>query len=150
MQPYATAAQAIARLSLSEAVMLTDRECTGEVDRDRLTAALVSASVEIDSYIGTRYSIPVMIDPVPLTLVEACIDMAVYRLSRGAVVLTEEVKSIYDRHVRWLKDVAAGKASIGAPSPVAGETPVETGDVVLFNAGSQSIFARGVSDDSDG
>jgi phage gp36-like protein len=142
MKPYATIVQAVDRLGESELVQLTDRLGTGEVDNDRLTAALVSASVEIDSHIGTRYSIPVMIDPVPLTLVEACIDMAVYKLSRGAVILTDEVKSIYDRHVKWLQMVAAGKVSIGIPAPAEGDAGAESGDVVLFSAGQPSVFGR--------
>lgn len=146
MKPYATILQAFDRLSENELVALTDRLNTGEVDNDRLTAALVSASVEIDSHIGTRYSIPVMVEPVPLTLVEACIDIAVYKLSRGAVLLTDEVKSIYDRHVKWLQMVAMGKVSIGIAAPAEGEAGAETGDVVLFSAGTQSMFGRGVDD----
>ena len=149
MKPYATVEQAIEHLSEPLMIALTDRHNTGEVDADVLTAALVKASVEIDSHIGTRYSIPVMIDPVPLTLVEACIDMAVYKLSRGRVVLTDEVKSIYDRHVKWLQMVAAGKVSIGIPAPLEGEVGAETGDVVLFNAGTPSIFGRSNGGDDE-
>ena len=151
MMPYASIAQIIDRLGERQVVALTDRWCMGEVDNDRLTAALVAASVEIDSYIGTRYSIPVMVDPVPLTLVDVCIDVAVYKLSRGDGVLTDEVKVIYDRAVKWLEKVRDGKASVGIAAPLDGSAvvPAESGDVVLFTAGRAGVFGRGVADDTD-
>ena len=153
MMPYASIGQAESTLGVDEVVALTDRANTGEPDYDVLTAALVAASVEIDSYIGTRYSIPVMVEPVPLTLVSVCVDMAVYKLSRGRVVLTDETRDRYKLAVAWCKDVAAGRASVGIPTPAEGEPVAETGDVVLFNAGTSTVFARGVAggvDDPDG
>lgn len=143
--PYATLAQALERLGESYLISLTDVENEGAVDADRLTGALVSASAEIDSHIGTRYTTPVVLDPVPLMLVEVCLDIAEYRLARGVVPLTDEVKERYDRATRWLGQVAQGKAGIGIATA---NVTADADDVILYKSAKPSVFGGG--DDSNG
>lgn len=140
---YATVAQVIEQLGSHEVLALTDRSNVGEIDQDVLRQALARASSEIDSYIATRYPVPVAA-PLPLVLVTRCIDVAHYYLCRGSVVLSEPVRDAYDDAVKWLTHVAAGKASLGLPVPVVdGVVPVV--DAVLFNPATPSVFGRGVT-----
>lgn len=96
-----------------ELIQLTDRDTPplNVIDDTVLTRALQAADGEIDSYIGGRYSLPLAI--VPTILRDAAIDIARYRLhDRGA---SDLVTDNYKGRIAWLRDVAAGKASLGLP-----------------------------------
>lgn len=113
---YATEAKFDASFSASERQqLLAGREGGFEqVAKD--------AQGEIHSYLATRYAVPV--DPAPSRLVAVALDIARYRLYDDAA--PEQVQQRYDHAVKWLRDVAAGKASLtaddGTPIPEA-DTP---------------------------
>lgn len=81
----------------------------GTQDANRIQAALVDATAEINSYLGQRHQVPVAA-PSPV-LQAACCDMARYQLY--AAQATEEVTQRYQQRIAWLRDVASGKASLG-------------------------------------
>lgn len=94
--------------------------------------ALDAASQEADSYLATRYAVPVTATPLPEHLVQAVCDIARYRLYAGAA--DQEVQNRYDQAVSWLKDVSAGRALLpGVPldagdgAAVPGQSPVRFG-----------------------
>lgn len=91
-----------------------------------------AASQEADSYLATRYAVPVTATPLPEHLVQAVCDIARYRLYAGAA--DEEVQNRYTQAVAWLKDVSAGRALLpGVPlaagdgAAVAGQSPARYG-----------------------
>ncbi len=105
----------------------------GDPDLDTLCKALVKASSEIDSYLSIQYTLPLA--TVPEVIVQACIDMAIYRTSADAGTGTEEKRKRYDDAIRWLKDIARGIAGIiivGDAAP-ATQSPEFTGPVRLFS-----------------
>ena len=58
-------------------------------EADAVARALTSASGEIDSYIGVRYSLPLPVskgDAAPELLKQFCVDIAIYRLARYEVM----------------------------------------------------------------
>ncbi|MDE0109905.1 MAG: DUF1320 domain-containing protein [Bryobacterales bacterium] len=81
----------------------------------RLEKALDDASDEIDAYIGARHRLP--LDPVPRLLTRLCVEIGAYRRAADAGMVTEEIRDRYDRAIRLLKDIEAGKASLGAVDP---------------------------------
>lgn len=88
-----------------------DRDRDGVVDEDAVELALESASSEIDSYLATRYPVP-LTDPPPQMVVQACVDIAVYRLAYNTTSLTEEMRVRYTDTIAWLKLVAKGDAQL--------------------------------------
>lgn len=88
----------------------------GEPDTDSFTRALAKASSEIDSYLSTRYDVP--IDPVPPLLVQYTVDIAIYRCSSApGAGLSEEKRVRYDDALKWLRDVSKGVAGLGLDEP---------------------------------
>lgn len=148
---YATPNDALEQLGEAELVALTDRLNTGEVDEDVLNRALRKASGEIDSYIATRYVVPVAVLPVPEILVTKCIDIAQYHLCRGGVLLTEDIKEFYHNAIKWLGAVSAGKVSLGIPTIKTQPDATVVNDAVQFMPARPSVFGRGqaVGDDDD-
>ena len=99
-----------------------------------INEALDASDAIIDSYLGQRYELPLsqtQIDASPLP--RYCGDLARYQLADDQEV--ETITKRYDRALRWLRDLADGKASIGA-----GEPEQASGAVVI--SGPSRIFGR--------
>lgn len=133
---YATQADMVLALGEDELIQLTDRAepPVGAIDAIVLARALSAADGEIDSYLAARYRLPLA--SVPVILRDCATDIARYRLhDRG---LPDRVRDTYKDRIAWLRDVAAGKASVGlAPEAL---TPNTAGLPVMTSGGR--IFAR--------
>ncbi len=121
---YATVTDCIARLGAEAVLLLEDVKGAGTPAYSQLESALADASEEIDAYIGARHELP--LDPPPRLLVRLCVEIAAYRRSNGLGQSTDDETRRYEGAVRLLKDIAAGKASLGAADPdppAAAESP---------------------------
>lgn len=91
---------------------LTDFEGAGLASEPRMQAAIDDAEAEINGYLGTRYKLPLA--QVPSLLKGACVDVALYLLySRRQPEPPEAVRTRYEDRMKFMKDVAAGKATLG-------------------------------------
>ncbi len=127
---YATAAEFIDEFGQGEAITLTDRERTGEINEARLTAKLVEASGEIDGYLQAR-GYPLPLPRIPLKLRRICFDLARYYLSAGEVLETKEVKERYDQARRDLEKIMEGRLSLGVD---VSQVPVADGPSIVMTA----------------
>lgn len=115
---YCTADDLVLRFGPDEISQLTDYNRDGDADPAVLNQAIADTAAEIDSYISARYPLP--LDTVPAVLELHACDICRYRLfNQGA---PEEVAERYTIAIRWLKDVAQGKAQL---MPIATEKPDE-------------------------
>jgi len=112
---YATKTDIIEQLDEDTLIQLTDDAGAGTVDDSRVTRAIADADAEIDSYCGVRYSVP--LSPVPPVIRKGSVDIAVYNLYARRRGAPEDRKDRYNDAIRFLRDVAAGKASLGADDP---------------------------------
>ncbi len=110
-------------------------DADGTIDDAKISKALKAASSVIDSYIGIRHRLP--LPQASKRLTDICIDIAVYEMSPGADTLTDEIKSRNKAAIAWLKDVSAGRASLGLPTP-AGKTSARP----VVTTGSTKLFSR--------
>lgn len=84
----------------------------------RLDKAIAEASAQADSFLAARYATPVAF--AGLALQQATLDLARFRLwdSRSP----EEVRNRQQDALKWLRDVATGKAqlldAVGLPVPI--------------------------------
>lgn len=144
---YTVKTDILEQISEAELIQLTDDVGAGSVDDAVVTRAIADADAEIDSYCGSRYTVP--LSPVPARVRQLSVDIAVYHLyARRAGTLPEERKTRYQDAVRFLRDVASGKASIlgvDAPAEVTDSGPRAT------TVKSDRVFSRGrASDGSTG
>lgn len=110
---------------------ISDALLSGLTD-DQITAALTSASTTVDSYIGTRFDLP--LTDFGQDIVLATCRIAAYLVlqgPRGFNPGASNADSFLTNHnmaVSWLKDVAAGRATPSFP---------DTKDATDFNPDQQ-------------
>jgi phage gp36-like protein len=113
MSAYCTQENLLVRFGSAELLGIADRDGDGVVDADVVTSAIETASSIIDSYIGTRYALPLV--TVPATLKAICEDLA-----RHALYTVEPMKIVTDNRdaaIARLKDISRGIASLDVPTP---------------------------------
>lgn len=110
---YATQQDLVDRYGLDEIVQLTDRTGTGQVDATVVARALADADAIIDAYVGLVTTLP--LSSVPPRLSQAACVIARYSLWQDGH--PDRVRLDYEDAIAWLRDIAAGRASLGlAPS----------------------------------
>jgi phage gp36-like protein len=115
---YATQADLTDRFGAVELAQLTDRTNGVVIDATVLGRALADADAEIDSYLATRYSLP--LESTPVVLVRMAADMARYRLYDDRV--TEAVRQRYGDAVSLLKRMATGEVQLAGSTVLAAAT----------------------------
>lgn len=93
----------------------------GVRDTTKIARALADASALIDGYICNKYALP-LAGPAgggqsegPAVLREACVSIAVYKLTDPAT-LTEDARKRFDDSIGFLKDIARGLVGLGLPT----------------------------------
>jgi phage gp36-like protein len=127
---YAAESDIIAIWGERETLIAFDRDGSGASDADALTAALDSASSEIDSYLAVVATVP--LTSAPDVVVRLCVDIAMFIASAAAEVLTDEKRKRYDDAVAWLKRCADGDVSLGTSAAAATTSAWTTANERLF------------------
>jgi len=138
---YASQTDLEERFGVNEVLQLSDRENTGSIVVAVVTRARADADAEIDTYLASRYALP--LSSVPAVLVRVAADMARYYLHDNRA--TEEVKARYDAAIRWLKSISSGAATLGLDTaadvvaPTTGRVQIDAPDRV-FSQGKLSDY----------
>lgn len=101
---YATQTDLVDRFGEAELAQLSDRAAGVVLDTTVINRALADADAEIDTYLATRYALPLA--SVPAVLPRLAADIARYRLFDDRV--TEAVRTRYQDAVGLLKRLASG------------------------------------------
>lgn len=131
---YATQQDLVTRFGELEMIQLTDRNGAGEIDAGVVAKALLDAGKLIDSYIAARAALP--LPSVPDRLVRVAGDIARYYLHADRP--TEQVAKAYEDAVRWLRDIAAGKATL----EIDGASVAPPADLTISIQTGGRIFGR--------
>lgn len=130
--PYATRTDLEERYGADELAQRESVLPAGAVDR-----ALADADIEVDSYLATRYSVPM--SPVPGNVTRIAAAIARYRLLGDSV--TELARKDYEDARAWLKEVAAGRVQVNGATPIAAAAPAASVDYVV---GRDKAFTGGI------
>lgn len=106
---YATQQNMVDRFGSDELIQLTDRGNLGVIDATVLGQALADANTEIDSYLASVCTLPLV--TVPPRLIKIASDIARYELYGARC--TEQVRQRYMDAIAFLKLVVSGAASLG-------------------------------------
>jgi phage gp36-like protein len=108
---YADVQDMVDKFGISEMISLSniDNPAAVAVNDPIVLENLTDSSAEIDGYVSARYALP--LPSVPGVLKSACLDMTRYRLDKN--FQREDVRKRYEDWIRFLKDVSAGRASLG-------------------------------------
>jgi len=135
---YCTYSDITDQLDEATLVQLTDDENLGQVNQDRVNAAIADADGEINGYLGARHHVP--LDPVPPIIKTCSVDIAVYNLYSRRSVAPEDRFERYRARIRYLEKVAEGKISLGADDPEG--SPPDTDAPRMSSANPARIFDR--------
>jgi phage gp36-like protein len=92
-----------------------DQDNDGSPELLALETAILAAEAEIDSYLGSRYQLPLS-EPIPPILAEVTLDLTLYHLAKVVpALLNEAVQEAYKHRIRWLERVVDGKVGLGVP-----------------------------------
>jgi len=106
------------RMTSDELVQLSDFDGDGTADSTVIARAVSDAESLIDSYVGARTAVP--LTTVPDQVKTLAVSLAIYYLHLGRRSVTEDIRKQYDADLRYLRDVAAGKATLGDTDQQAG------------------------------
>lgn len=125
---YATLQDMVAAYGTSLLVQATDRTSPtpGTIDEAVVAAQLGAAGALIDSYLRGRYVVPV--SPIPAELARVEVEIAWFYLNGPNA--GEADRLAYDRQLRFLRDLADGRAGLTSAAPPAANGSNE----VLFDA----------------
>jgi phage gp36-like protein len=128
--PYAQVSDMVARYPNRDLVQLTNENPQATtVNTEFVTIVLSDASAEIDSYISTRFELP-MSDP-PAVLLPWCCRIAMYLLQQLRPI--HDLQDARDRYrdiIKQLEQVRDGKLSLGLATD-SGEEPAPAEETVL-------------------
>jgi phage gp36-like protein len=145
---YAQPSDIIARYPNRDLVQLTNEDPTqASIDETVLQQALADASAEIDSYLESRFTLPLN-DP-PAILQRLACDVAMYRLQTLRPLHDlAEARRRYDDAVAMLTRVTDGTMTLGLSQD--SQEPADAAGAVLTQAGGdrggslpQRVFNRG-------
>lgn len=130
----------------ADALFVADRDGDGVAEIEAVDRALAEAGYEIDSYLATRYALPLPLGTNVSVLRQLAVDIAVYRLAQSRAVLTEEMRRRYEDAIAALRRLADGRQALQLPSPPAadGEEPVTggSGPRPVVQSGPERLFSR--------
>jgi phage gp36-like protein len=114
---YATLADLEAAFGVKELVVLADRDRDQVPDAPVVGRAIEDAEGEINSYLASRYILP--LDPVPAQIRAITCDIARYRMD--AANPRQATKDRYEAALATLRDLSVGKATLGTSAALAGD-----------------------------
>jgi phage gp36-like protein len=123
--PYATASDMIARFGSTELIRMTTPEgqAMDAIDTAAVDRAIAEASGQVDSYLRTRYAVPLVAVPVEITGLTC--RMARYSLAHGENrEPTEQMRMARKEDIAWLEGIAKGLVTLDGVAPA---NPAQSG-----------------------
>lgn len=115
----------------------TQREATALSSQGRsIDDALATASAFVDTYLATRYVVP--LSSTPPDVVSATLSIARYELYADAA--TDRIGEAYSSAIAYLKDVAAGRAIIAGAMLAAADGSAQAGQSPARSGQAKSSF----------
>jgi phage gp36-like protein len=102
---YAAESDLVAKYGEQEIADISDKSGAGSLDSVVVAAALTDADHEINGYLASRYTVPLLV--VPTLIKRIACDITRYRLYDNRP--QDEVRQRFDDAIRWLRRVADGE-----------------------------------------
>jgi len=122
------------RITEDELLRLTDEHELGAIDQTIVDEAIEAAGIEIDSYLGKRFDLP--LNPLPGVVANLAKSIAIFNLyGRSQEGPSDHWQKRYESSVALLSMIAAGDVSMGNEDPDASNDDVQL-------SGADRIFSR--------
>lgn len=131
--PYATLDDLIERAGAAEIRDIADRDRDGILDDDVITKALQDADNLINTYIGAKYTVPLV--AVPPIVTTWAVSIARYFLHHNGA--PDQVKADYEDAKAAAKDVARG---VGTLAVAPGDPGINTSSGTVMAEHPEQVF----------
>jgi phage gp36-like protein len=135
--PYLTINEYVDRFGEAETVRVTDESRTGSRDDEKVETAITDATNFADSYLGTRYTVPIADPPEILKGIVAALAREQLHRTRPTPAVTENA----DRARAQLKDLSRGLAVLPIADGQEEPAQVDTGKSATSGDGRPRVFA---------
>lgn len=129
---YASTTDLSNRFGNDELMDIAANETGDALNDTRITSALEDADAEINTYLSTRYSLP--LTSAPSVLVGVACDIARYRLYANQT--TDEVTERYNSRIAWLKSISKGDAALGLTE----QSQTQQGSLAIDQTSNPRVF----------
>ncbi|WP_281545898.1 phage protein Gp36 family protein [Grimontia sp. SpTr1] len=136
---YATVDDMLARYGEDVVYPLADKDQDDALDEEAAERSLNDATGLMNSYLGTRYPLPLL--EVPDLLTRLCVDIALYWLADDAGGATEEKRQRFEDAIQWLENIAKGRVELGLDAPTDDEPGSLNDDGMVFTS-AERLFSR--------
>ena len=130
------------KLGAAKLLQLADPDATGNINASIVNDAIDAAEGKFESYLRTRYTLPVPLTPLVKSL---CLDLAAFSLLQNNATADDGVykvrKDAHDAAVKLLADIHAGKAALDVPAAQETTTsPGSANEVLRGSSQNPGIF----------
>jgi phage gp36-like protein len=105
------------KLGANLLMQLTDKTGNNQIDSTVVNTAIDAAEGRFESYVRTRYTIPVPLTPLVKSL---CVNLAIFELFQDSSSVDDGVykvrKDAFDSAVKTLEAIHAGRAALDVPA----------------------------------
>ena len=136
---YASRQDYESRFGVDELIQLTDKDGVGQVDDTAWSQAQVDGDAEIDSWLQSRYVIPLA--SVPTVLVRISCD--IYRYYLHGTQVPEFIEKRYSAAITFLKALSKGDVNLNLDR---NSVPVQGTDEVRVTAPSRTFSRESLRD----
>lgn len=137
--PYTTQSEMETAYGERELLVLADRDRDGVADAGVIERAIADACETIDSYLRTRFAVPLASPPGLIRKIARY--LARYELSDDHA--TDKVKDDRKQAIAWLVEIREGKLDAGISA--AGAAPEAAGGGPTFHEGAASFPSEGLA-----
>ena len=113
--PYATIADMEQRLDPVALGQLTKQVVSSAEYGAAINAEIEQASAVVDSYAGTRYTLPL---ETSVRITQITVDIAAYELEKNRATVRETDRQGYEDAMKFLRDLSAGRRSTSRWAPI--------------------------------
>ncbi len=133
---YITQEDLLKRIDEAKLIELTCDDDSEEININVVAEAIADAEGIFESYVRTRYSLPVAATPM---VKKSCLNIAIYTLFQRRATFADDgvlkvKENAYKETMTLLKDIAAGKAALDIPASEETTENPATSDEILTNA----------------
>ncbi|WP_434361054.1 DUF1320 family protein [Parasalinivibrio latis] len=139
---YATLDDMLARYGEDVVYTLADTDGNGALDESGAERSLRDATGLINSYLGSRYPLPLPNTPALLT--RLCVDIALYWLADDAGGATEERRQRFEDAIKWLESSAKGQVALGVEDDSEDGDDLVEEDGMAFSSAERLFSRRGL------
>ena len=140
--PYCALADILEKIPRLNLIQLTDDEGIGDINQDRVNAAITEAQTVIDGFLTSRYEMP--LSSVPPLINHLAVDLAIYAIysRRFETEMPAAMQARHDDSMKLLSMIQKGTVQLGIESPQSAPGSYKSNKTILDRVFSKDRMSK--------